>query len=43
MGNEKIVENKAKKRRHMSIRQVSSTQLSAICATDFPGYLACKV
>ncbi len=27
----------------LSVRQASSTQLSVICATDFPGYLAYKV
>ncbi len=42
-GMQKLSKTRRRSEGILSIRQVSSTQLSAIFATDFPGYLAYKV
>ncbi len=43
MGTQKLSRTRRISTGILSIRQVSSTQLSAICTTDFSGYLEWKV
>ncbi len=43
MGVQKLSRTRRRNAGILSIRQVSSTQLPAICATDFSSYLGCKV